>query len=231
MWRARLPPRTFPVTVSGSTLNRRAEHLHSRAQSASAARFATGFRDLSGWVGNRQLSQDSRSMDFLVFTLPGRPIRPNFPTNGTVPAFQATPIEAGTHGFLSKFAFPTSPASGTYALAYSTYLSGNGTDNITGLAIDTAENAYVTGDTTSTDPVSNSFPANANGFQTASNSPANPQFFATMINTLSGSITYSTLYGGGYFARSARGRMSAAASPWTLHRTLLRTCTLPARPT
>ena len=48
--------------------------------------------------------------------------------------------------------------------------------------------------------MSNSFPANANGFQTASNSPTNPQFFATMINTLSGSITYSTLYGGGYFA-------------------------------
>jgi hypothetical protein len=76
-------------------------------------------------------------------------------------------------------------------------------DNVTGLAIDTAENAYVTGDTTSTDPVSNSFPANANGYQTASNSPGNPQFFATMVNTLSGSITYSTLYGGGNFGGAA----------------------------
>jgi hypothetical protein len=126
----------------------------------------------------------------------------DFPTGGTVPAFQPTPEESGTHGFVSKLAFPTSPAGSVYGLAYSTYLSGNGVDNVTGLAIDTAENAYVTGDTTSTDPVSNSFPANANGFQTASNSPNNPQFFATMINTLSGSITYSTFYGGGNFAGS-----------------------------
>ena len=124
---------------------------------------------------------------------------PDFPTNGTIPAFQAAPVVAGTHGFLSKIAFPTSPASQVYALDYSTYLSGHGTDNVTGLAIDTAENAYVTGDTTSTDPVSNSFPANANGFQTASNSPGNPQFFATMVSTVTGTIRYSTLYGGGNF--------------------------------
>jgi len=128
---------------------------------------------------------------------------PDFPTNGTIPAFQATPVAAGTHGFLSKIAFPTSPASQVYALDYSTYLSGHGTDTVTGLAIDAAENAYVTGDTTSSEPVSSSFPANANGFQTASNSPGNPQFFATMVSTVSGTIQYSTLYGGGNFAPGA----------------------------
>jgi hypothetical protein len=127
----------------------------------------------------------------------------DFPTDGTIPAFQATPVTPGTHGFLSKLAFPTSPASQVYALAYSTYLSGHGTDTVTGLAIDAAENAYVTGDTTSSEPVSSSFPANANGFQTATNSPGNPQFFATMVNTLSGTIQYSTLYGGGNFAPGA----------------------------
>jgi hypothetical protein len=125
---------------------------------------------------------------------------PDFPTGGTVPAFQAT--ATGTHGFLSKIAFPTSPASSVYGLAYSTYLSGNGVDNVTGLAIDTAQNAYVTGDTTSTNPVSNGFPANANGYQTSSNSAGNPQFFATMVNTQSGGISYSTYYGGGNFAGS-----------------------------
>ncbi len=128
---------------------------------------------------------------------------PDFPTDGTVPAFQATPVAAGTHGFLSKLAFPTSPASQVYALAYSTYLSGHGTDNVTGLAIDTAGDAYLTGDTTSSEPVSNSFPANANGFQTSSNSPGNPQFFATEVSTNSGTVLYSTLYGGGNFAPGA----------------------------
>ncbi len=189
----------FPVTVSGSALtgvqNIFIAVLNPLLPPSQQLAYATylGGSDTDTLAG---LAVDGL---FSIYVA-GTTNSPNFPTNGTVPAFQATPEEAGAHGFLSKFAFPTSPASGTYALAYSTYLSGNGVDNVTGLAIDTAENAYVTGDTTSTDPVSNDFPANASGFQTASNSPGNPQFFATMINTLSGSITYSTLYGGGNFA-------------------------------
>lgn len=189
----------FPVTVSGSALtgvqNIFIAVLNPLLPPAQQLAYATYL----GGSGTDTLAGLAVDGLFSIYVA-GTTNSPNFPTDGTVPAFQATPEEAGAHGFLSKFAFPTSPASGTYALAYSTYLSGNGVDNVTGLAIDTAENAYVTGDTTSTDPVSNSFPANASGFQTSSNSPGNPQFFATMINTLSGSITYSTFYGGGNFA-------------------------------
>jgi uncharacterized repeat protein (TIGR01451 family) len=119
--------------------------------------------------------------------------------NGTNAPFQATPLVAGTHGFLSAFTLSGNPP--VYTLSYSTYLSGNGTDNVTGLAVDLTQNAYVTGNTTSTVGSSNGFPANPNGYQTVSNSPGNPQFFASKISTnTSGALSmlYSTYFGGGY---------------------------------
>jgi len=129
----------------------------------------------------------------------------DFPTNGVNAPFQATPLVAGAHGFLSKIAFP---ATGTlaYQLSYSTYLSGNGVDTVTGLAIEpgcssSSCNAYVTGTTTSTNPASDGFPANPNGYQIQSNASAGDlQFFASKISpngsgTLS--MLYSTYFGGG----------------------------------
>jgi uncharacterized repeat protein (TIGR01451 family) len=125
-----------------------------------------------------------------------------FPTNGTNAPFQAgPPLVAGTHGFLSAFTISGTPPA--YTLAYSTYLSGDGTDIVTGLAVDLNQNAYVTGNTTSQIGSSNGFPANPNGYQTSSNSPGNPQFFASKISTTvtgsgSTSMIYSTYFGGGY---------------------------------
>ncbi len=126
-----------------------------------------------------------------------------FPTTSN--AFQTAPTVAGTHGFLTKIGATQTgtPPTIVYNLTYSTYLAGNGTDNVTGLAIDgTNQNAYVTGDTTSSNAynVGPGFPANANGYQLTSNSPGNPQFFASEINTSysgSTSMIYSTYFGGG----------------------------------
>jgi uncharacterized repeat protein (TIGR01451 family) len=127
-----------------------------------------------------------------------------FPTNGTNAPFQAAPVVAGTHGFLSAFTVSSS-GSTPYTLAYSTYLSGNGTDIVTGLAVDLNQNAYVTGNTTSSNPATsvNGFPANPNGYQLVSNSPGNPQFFASKISTTAGStgalsMLYSTYFGGAF---------------------------------
>jgi uncharacterized repeat protein (TIGR01451 family) len=128
---------------------------------------------------------------------------PDFPTTSN--AF--TTSASGTHGFLSKLTL-----SGTaYGLTYSTYLAGNGIDTVTGLAIDSSSdaNAFVTGDTTSSNLASDGFPANPNGYQTVSNSPGNPQFFASKINTGGSgplSMLYSTYFGGGNPAgATARG--------------------------
>ena len=124
---------------------------------------------------------------------------PNFPTT-PANAFQSTAtftLPNQTHGFLTKL----SPATGgVYQLAYSTYVAGNGIDTVTGLAVDAIQNAYLTGVTNSTDPPSSGFPANPDGFQLASNSPGNNQFFASKINTTGTgtlSMLYSTFFGGG----------------------------------
>jgi hypothetical protein len=135
----------------------------------------------------------------------------NFPITSN--AFQST--ATGSHGFLSKISLGLNSA---YALSYSTYLAGNGTDTVTGLAIDTNQNAYVTGDTTSSNAASLAagFPANPNGFQTVSNSPGNLQFFASKINTNGSgqlSMLYSTYFGGGYPATATATGGGIAVDP------------------
>ena len=117
----------------------------------------------------------------------------NFPTTSN--AFRTT-VASGTHGFVSKLGLNGS----NYVLAYSTYLAGNGSDAVTGLAIDTKQDAFVTGITTSTDQADTTigFPANLNGFQQVSQGTS--QFFASKINTLGSGFTsmlYSTYFGGG----------------------------------
>ncbi len=147
---------------------------------------------------------DQLTSGFDVFVA-GSTTSTDFPTSGVEAPFQAADQvqpQPGTqdHGFLARVNIGTL----TSSLRYSTYLAGtndagNATDKVTGLAIDAAGNAYVTGDTTSSNPVSDGFPANPNGFQKASNSPGNPQFFASEINTTysgSPSMIYSTYFGG-----------------------------------
>ncbi len=118
----------------------------------------------------------------------------NFPTAN---AFQTAAAQPGTHGFVSRIGF-----TGTvYVLSYSTYLAGtnaaqNAADLVTGLAIDSKKDAFVTGTTTSTDAATG-FPATANGYQLTSF--ATNQFFASKINTGatgSSSMLYSTYFGG-----------------------------------
>ena len=121
----------------------------------------------------------------------GSTTSPDFPTSSVNTPFQAGP-QSGTHGFVTRLNWKSN------TLRYSTYLAGNGIDTVTGLAIDTVGDAFVTGITTSTSDVSNGFPANSNGFQTVSHAPS--QFFASKINTKgtgSLSMLYSTYFGGG----------------------------------
>lgn len=130
----------------------------------------------------------------------------NFPTTSTN-AYQAVP-EAGSvgksHVFVTELKFD-----GT-ALLYSSYLSGNNTDVASGMTIDASGNLYVTGTTESSDVASTTdqFPAStlpqALPFQIAPRAPI--QFFVTKVNTTAprtGSIAYSTYFGGGSFQTSS----------------------------
>lgn len=75
-------------------------------------------------------------------------------------------------------------------LIYSTYLGGSSDDSASGVAVDSAGNAYVTGSTFSTD-----FPTTAGALKTTGSS-GSIEAFVTKLNP-SGSPVYSTYLGGG----------------------------------
>ncbi len=103
---------------------------------------------------------------------------PDFPT---VNPLQATLIE-GSDAFVAKLNTTGS------ALVYSTYLGGSPFDTGYGIAADSSGNAYVTGQTYSTDfPTVNPLQATLQG---------NSNAFVTKLNAV-GSAVYSTYLGGG----------------------------------
>jgi photosystem II stability/assembly factor-like uncharacterized protein len=107
-------------------------------------------------------------------------------TNSTnFPLVNANQSSFGTgcfHAFVSKL----NPAAPAYV--FSTYLGGNGCDAANGVAVDVAGNAYVTGNTSSSN-----FPV-AGGFQTTLGD-VNRDAFVTKF-TGAGSLGYSTYLGG-----------------------------------
>src|SRR5207245_2786973 len=95
-------------------------------------------------------------------------------------------IQLTNHGivdvFLTKFS-----ANGS-ALVYSTYLGGSDYDYGTGVALDSAGNAYLTGLTRSLDfPLANAFQSEIGGITNA---------FVTKINPQGSALAYSTYLGG-----------------------------------
>jgi CSLREA domain-containing protein len=116
-------------------------------------------------TGNAYLMGDTSSTDF--------------PVQG---AFQAAFGGGLTDAFVAKLS-PTGSA-----LVYSTYLGGSGAEFGSGVALDAAGNAYVTGETDSTNfPVQNPFQPASGGSSDA---------FVTKLNAAGSALTYSTYLGG-----------------------------------
>jgi hypothetical protein len=105
----------------------------------------------------------------------------DFPT--TAGAYQ-TSFGGTDDAFVAKL-----NATGT-ALVYSTYLGGTGNDQATGIAVDAAGNAYVTGTTTSND-----FPTTAGACQTSLGG-GYYDAFVTKLNATGTALLYSTYLGG-----------------------------------
>ncbi|WP_309495859.1 SBBP repeat-containing protein [Mechercharimyces sp. CAU 1602] len=76
------------------------------------------------------------------------------------------------------------------SLVYSTFLGGNDTDTGLGIALDSSENAYVTGSTDSTN-----FPVTTNAFQTVFPGGTS-NAFVSKFNTSGSTLIYSTFLGG-----------------------------------
>ena len=132
----------------------------------------------------------------------------DFPT--TAGAFQTN--YGGGDAFVAKL-----NPSGS-ALVYSTYLSGASGN---GIAVDSAGNAYITGDA---GPLS--FPTTAGAFQTA---PMGYDTFVTKLNAMGSGLVYSARFGGNFddFGRGIAldGNGNAYITGWTVCRSTV--CTFP----
>lgn len=138
--------------------------------------------------------------------------------NGSVPL--KNPLEQGVGSmFLAKF---TPDGSG---LVYSTQLGGSGgtntyspfrDDTATAIAVDTAGNAYVTGNAASPDfPVTmNAFKASC--FELPAGSCTLPQVFVLKVDPTGTSLVYSTLLGAG---KGAGVAIDSAGNIWVIRTT------------
>ena len=104
----------------------------------------------------------------------------NFPT--------ANPLQATFGGSSDAFVAKLNPAGS--ALVYSTYLGGNGVAFGTGIAVDSAGNAYVTGITESTN-----FPTAGNALEPTVGA-GNSEGFVAKLNPSGSALVYSTYLGG-----------------------------------
>ena len=111
----------------------------------------------------------------------GQTFSSNFPT--TAGAFKTIYRGAGD-------AFVAKMSPGGTSLQYSTYLGGSGIDNAEGIAVDSGGNAYVTGQTYSTD-----FPTVA-PIQASNGGNQDSDAFVTEINSSGSALVYSTYLGG-----------------------------------
>ena len=119
----------------------------------------------------------------------GRTFSVNFPT--TVGALDRVCGTDGTcngvsDAFVAKFNLA---ASGAASLVYSTYLGGSGEDQGFGIAVDAANNAYVTGRTKSID-----FPTAGGPYQGASGGDYDA--FLAKLNAAGSALSYATYFGG-----------------------------------
>ena len=105
----------------------------------------------------------------------------------------ASPVQASSGG--GRDAFVTKFNTAGNGVVYSTFLGGSGTDIGVGIAVDASGNAYVTGNTFSTDfPTSSPFQA-ANG--------GSSDAFVAKLNPAGSALVYSTYLGGSSFDSGA----------------------------
>ena len=125
-------------------------------------------------------------------------------------AFQATDPNASFTSFVTKL-----NAAGT-ALVYSTYLGGSGADQGSAIAVDAAGNAYVAGQTDSTN-----FPVTAGALQKTNKGAAEGTVtgFVAKLNPSGTSLIYSTYVGGSTYDGATAIAVDAAGDAYVVGQT------------
>jgi uncharacterized repeat protein (TIGR01451 family) len=111
----------------------------------------------------------------------GEVFNPGFPVSGGV----SSTFGGGKDAFLTKISLST-------GIVYSTYFGGSGVDVAYGVAVDSSGNAYITGET-----ISSNFPTSIGAFRTTQ--AGGSDAFISKINTTAtglASLVYSTYLGG-----------------------------------
>jgi hypothetical protein len=138
----------------------------------------------SGGVGDSALAVAVDSSDNAYVT--GQTHSSTFHTTAGV--FQTTCGSCPSES--NSFVRVINPAGTAYV--YSTFLGGSGIDSGSSIAVDSAQNAYVTGTTTSTN-----FPTTAGTLQPAYGTGASSDAFVAKVNPTGTALVYSTYLGGG----------------------------------
>jgi hypothetical protein len=132
----------------------------------------------AGGLANGNIAVDSAGSAYVT----GYTQSTNFPT--------VNPLQPSNGGIVNAFVTKLNPE-GT-AFVYSTYLGGKSQDMGGGIAIDSSGNAYVTGQTTSTN-----FPTTPGAFQFfKQNASADSAAFVTKLNSTGSALLYSTYLSG-----------------------------------
>lgn len=131
----------------------------------------------------------------------------NFPTANPIQAtFGGANFAGGRDGFVTKL-----NATGT-ALIYSTYLGGSGDDRCNKIAVDSSGNAYVAGETTSSNfPTANALQGTFGGGLSDA--------FVTKINAEGSALVYSTYLGGEIFDAAHALTIDSTGSAYITGRT------------
>ncbi|MBI2322917.1 MAG: SBBP repeat-containing protein [Chloroflexi bacterium] len=135
----------------------------------------------------------------------GWAISADFPT--TAGAFDRTYGGSGGDAFVVKLDTTGS------ALAYATYLGGSSQDDSSGIAVDAAGSAYVTGRTRSPD-----FPTTAGAFDRTHN--GNDDVFVAKLDATGSALVYATYLGGSSQDDSSGIAVDAAGSAYVAGSTL-----------
>jgi hypothetical protein len=116
-------------------------------------------------------------------------------TNSDTPGFPTTPGgQTANAGGYDAFVTKLAPAGN--ATVYSTYLGGEGNDYGYSIALDSGDNAYVTG-RTSSNSSPGFFPTTPGAYQTASGGGYDA--FVTKLSPAGNALVYSTFLGGGAY--------------------------------
>ncbi|MGD0792207.1 MAG: Ig-like domain repeat protein [Terriglobales bacterium] len=161
-------PGSFQTTYGGGV-----DAFVTKLNPTGAALIYSSYLGGSSGDGGSGIALDSTGNAYVT----GQTTSTDFPTSN--------PLQPTFGGGVDAFVSKVDPTGSS--LVYSTYLGGSWVDRGYGIAVDSSENAYVTGYTTTND-----FPTTPGAYNTV----CGPEVFVTKIDS-SGALAYSTCLGGG----------------------------------